>query len=60
MSIGRFEILLGLIRTAGPERWAYMAGQEAIRFVLTEGLDKGTPETINRVSEAVNPNSAVG
>lgn len=54
------EVLLGLIRTAGVEPWVYMAGQGAIRFVLTEGRDKGTPETINRVSEAVNHLASLG
>ena len=54
------EILLGLILTAGAEPWVYMTGQGAIRFILTEGLDKGTPETISRVSEAVNHLASLG
>jgi hypothetical protein len=54
------EVLLGLIRTASVESWAYVAGQGAIRFILTEGRDKGTPETINRVSEAVNHLASLG
>jgi hypothetical protein len=54
------EILLGLIRNSAVERWAYMAGQGPIRFVLTEGRDKGTLETIERVSEAVNHLASLG
>ena len=54
------EVLLGLIRTAGVEPWVYMAGQGAIRFILTEGRDRGTPETLDRVSEAVNHLASLG
>jgi hypothetical protein len=54
------EILLGLIRISGVERWVYTAGQGTIRFVLTEGRDKGTLRTIDRVSEAVNHLASLG
>jgi hypothetical protein len=54
------EVLWSLIRCSGVERWTYMTNQAPIRFVLGEGRDKGTPETVARVREAVSYLATVG
>jgi hypothetical protein len=54
------EVLWGLIRSPRVERWSYMANQAPIRFVLSEGRDKGTPETVARVRDIVSYLASVG
>jgi hypothetical protein len=52
--------LWSLIRSSGVERWTYITDQAPVRFVLGEGREKGTPETIARVREAVSFLATVG
>jgi hypothetical protein len=54
------EVLWSLIRCSGVERWTYISNQGPIRFVLSEGRAKGTPETVLRVGEAVSYLATVG
>ena len=54
------EVLWGLIRCSSVEPWAYISNEAPIRFVLSEGRAKGTPETLARVGEAVSYLATVG
>ena len=54
------EVLWSLIRCEDVEHWNYMTDQAHIRFVLSEGRDKGTPETVARVREAISYLATVG
>jgi hypothetical protein len=54
------EVLWRLIRCEEGEHWNYMTDQAHIRFVLSEGRDKGTPETVARVREAISYLATVG
>jgi hypothetical protein len=54
------EVLWALIRCEGVEHWNYIANQAHIRFVLSEGRDKGMPETVARVREAISYLATVG
>ena len=54
------EVLWTLIRCEDVEHWNYMTDQTHIRFVLSEGRDKGTPETVARVREAISYLATVG
>jgi hypothetical protein len=42
------------------DRWAYMTKREPIREVLTEGLARGTPQTVERVNHVVSFLSSIG
>lgn len=48
------EILLGLVQYADKSRWIYMTNQTPIRFILSEGRGRGSPETAGRVSRIVS------
>jgi len=54
------EILFGLIQHAETNRWIYMTNHEPIRFILSEGRERGTPETIIRVSRTVSYLASLG
>ncbi len=54
------EVLWSLVRCSGVEWWTYISNQGPIRFVLSEGRAKGTPETVLRVGEAVSYLATVG
>jgi len=54
------EVLWSLIRCSAVERWTYISNQAPIRFVLSEGLAKGTPETALRVGEVISYLATVG
>jgi hypothetical protein len=48
------EVLWRLIRCEEVEHWNYMTDQAHIRFVLSEGRDKGTPETVAAAAASWN------
>jgi hypothetical protein len=54
------EILSALLRNPQVDQWAYMTQRESIRAVLSEGLAKGTDETIKRVNETISFLSTLG
>lgn len=54
------EILFGLIQHAETNRWTYMTNHEPIRFILSEGRERGTLETITRVSRTVSYLASLG
>jgi hypothetical protein len=54
------EVMQLLLRNPRIDRWAYMTKREPIRAVLSEGLSKGTAETIKRVDEIVGFLSSIG
>jgi len=47
------EVMDALLRHPGVDQWAYMTHREAIRAMLSEGLARGTPETVERVRKIV-------
>ena len=54
------EALEALVRHPEVDQWAYMTQREAIRAVLSEGLAKGTSETIRRVNETIGYLLSIG
>jgi hypothetical protein len=54
------EVFLELILCPGVERWSYLANQEPVQFILSEGLHKGSAATVRRVGEAVNYFASLG
>jgi hypothetical protein len=53
------EVLLGIIKAPQAERWIFMTSQGGIYAILSEGRS-GTPETIERVREAVSYLASLG
>jgi hypothetical protein len=54
------EVMAALLRHPRVDQWAYMTQREPIRAVLSEGLARGTPETIRRVHEIIGFLSTLG
>jgi hypothetical protein len=54
------EILLGLVQHADKIRWIHMTNQTPIRFILSEGRDRGSPETAGRVSRIASHLASLG
>ena len=54
------EVIAVLLRHPRVDQWAYMTQREPIRLVLSEGLARGTPETVERVQEIVGFLSTLG
>jgi hypothetical protein len=54
------EVLGALLRHPRVDQWAYMTQREPIRAVLSDGLSRGTPATIQRVHEIVGFLSTLG
>jgi hypothetical protein len=53
-------VMQGLLRSPRIDRWAYMTEREPIRAVLSEGLARGTAETIKRANEIIGFLSSIG
>jgi hypothetical protein len=54
------EAMQLLLRNPRIDRWAYMTKREPIREVLSEGLARGTPQTVERVNQVVSFLSSIG
>jgi len=54
------EVMQALLRSSRIDRWAYMTEREPIRAVLSEGLERGAAETIQRVNETIGFLSSIG
>jgi hypothetical protein len=54
------EILSALLRNPRIDQWAYMTQQVPIRTVLSEGLARGTHETVLLVKETIGFLSSIG
>jgi hypothetical protein len=54
------EVMAALLRHPRVDRWAYITNRETIRAALTQGLAKGTPDTVQRVHETVSFLSTIG
>jgi hypothetical protein len=52
--------MAALLRNTQVDRWAYMTQREPIRTVLSEGLLRGTTETVERARETVAFLSTIG
>jgi len=48
------ELMVALLRHPLTDQWAYMTHRDSIRAVLSEGLSRGTPETVQRVHEIIS------
>jgi hypothetical protein len=53
-------VLASLLRHPRVDQWAYMTQREPIRAVLVEGLAKGKPATVERVTETISFLSTIG
>jgi hypothetical protein len=49
-----------LLRHPDVDQWAYMTHRDPIRVVLSEGLAKGSEETVRRVQETISFLSSIG
>jgi hypothetical protein len=54
------EVMAALLRHPRVDQWAYMTQREPIRNVLSEGLARGKPETIQSVHEIIGFLSTIG
>ena len=54
------EVLALLLRHPQVDQWAYMTQREPIRGVLSEGLARGTNQTVERVNETIGFLSSIG
>lgn len=54
------EVMAALLRHPRVDQWAYMTQREPIRVVLSEGLARGIPATVQRVHEIVGFLSTLG
>jgi hypothetical protein len=54
------EVMQLLLRNPRIDRWAYMTKREPIREVLSDGLARGTTQTIERVNQVVGFLSSIG
>jgi hypothetical protein len=54
------EVLGALLRHSRVDQWAYMTQRDPIRIVLSEGLARGTAETMKRVNETVSFLATIG
>ena len=54
------EVFHDLIQCPRVERWSYMTNRGPVQVILTEGLDKGTQETVARVGEVISYLSSLG
>jgi hypothetical protein len=54
------KVMQLLLRNPRIDRWAYMTKREPIREVLSDGLTRGTPQTIERVNQVVSFLSSIG
>jgi hypothetical protein len=53
-------VMQPLLRNPRIDRWAYMTEREPIRAVLSEGLARGTAETVQRVNETIGFLASIG
>ena len=54
------KILSALLRNPRVDQWAYMTQREPIRTVLSEGLARGTNQTVELAKETISFLSSIG
>ncbi len=54
------DVMSALLRHPGLDQWAHMTQREAVRAVLSEGLARGIPETIQRIHDTIGFLATIG